>query len=296
MSKSKSISVTAAAKIAGVTPETIRNLCKAGTLAYTKRGNLFYPTREDVVKYKDSIEQIHEATADIEQLKDTILTQRQELREKAHAQHLLLVDMEMFPKRIEAIAKTLTAVMERYNQEETIYHGQVSEHGVDFMLKMLKGSDLREERGIQENPISRERARQIWYKALRVYAYSRNEFKRLNSQIDELQETIEEQREQICNLKMELTGERPPAKEDRIAKLLDTELRDYDLSSRCQGNLEWQGRIITLRDLVQHHRADMLKYRNFGKKSLTELDELLDKLGLQWGMDVTNYPQKGGTR
>lgn len=287
----KYISAGEAAKIAGVTPETIRNLCKNGALAYTKRGNLFYPMREDVVKYKDSIEQIHEATEDIEQLRDTILSQRLKLRETAYGQHLLLVDMDMFPKRIEAIAKTLTAVMERYNQDETIYQGQVSERGVDFMLKMLKGSDLREEIGMQNNPISRERARQIWLKALRVYAHSRNEFKRLNSTIDELRETIEEQREQISNLKMELTGERPPAKDDRIAKLLDTSLRDYALSSRCQGNLEWQANIQTLRDLVQYQRADLLKFRNFGKKSLTELDELLDSLGLHFGMDTSQYPK-----
>ena len=298
MSKSKSISATEAAKIANVTPETIRNLCKAGTLAYTKRGNLFYPLREDVIKYKETIEEIHQATEDIYRLKDTLIEQVQELNQRIHGQRMRLVDIEMFPKRIEAIGKTLAAAMERYNQEEAIYQGQVSEKGVEFMIEMLKGSNLNNERGMQNDPITRERARQIWLKALRVYAYSRNEFKRLNSIIDEQRETIKEQREQISDLKMELTGERPPAKDDRIAKLLDTSLRDYALSSRCQGNLEWQANIQTLRDLVQYQRADLLKFRNFGRKSLTELDELLDSLGLHFGMDVTNYPksEKGGAR
>lgn len=49
--------------------------------------------------------------------------------------------------------------------------------------------------------------------------------------------------------------------------------------------------IETIRDLVTMHRADLLKYRNFGKKSLTELDEFLEDKGLAWGMDVSDIPE-----
>jgi DNA-directed RNA polymerase subunit alpha len=42
-------------------------------------------------------------------------------------------------------------------------------------------------------------------------------------------------------------------------------------------------------DLVRFHRNDLLKFRNFGKKSLTELDDLLTSLNLHFGMDVTPY-------
>ena len=38
-----------------------------------------------------------------------------------------------------------------------------------------------------------------------------------------------------------------------------------------------------------NHRADLLKFRNFGKKSLTELDELLERNGLAFGMDISRY-------
>jgi DNA-directed RNA polymerase subunit alpha len=40
---------------------------------------------------------------------------------------------------------------------------------------------------------------------------------------------------------------------------------------------------------VKYHRADLLKFRNFGKKSLTELDELLERNGLAFGMDISRY-------
>ena len=45
----------------------------------------------------------------------------------------------------------------------------------------------------------------------------------------------------------------------------------------------------TLGDLVTYNRNDLLKFRNFGKKSLTELDDLLDNMGLSFGMDISKY-------
>ena len=47
--------------------------------------------------------------------------------------------------------------------------------------------------------------------------------------------------------------------------------------------------VDTIGDLVRYNRNDLLKFRNFGKKSLTELDDLLASLNLHFGMDVTPY-------
>ena len=47
--------------------------------------------------------------------------------------------------------------------------------------------------------------------------------------------------------------------------------------------------VDTLGQLVKYHRNDLLKFRNFGKKSLTELDELLERNGLAFGMDISKY-------
>jgi DNA-directed RNA polymerase subunit alpha len=44
-----------------------------------------------------------------------------------------------------------------------------------------------------------------------------------------------------------------------------------------------------LGDLVKFNKNDLLKFRNFGKKSLTELDELLDAMNLNFGMDISKY-------
>ena len=73
-----------------------------------------------------------------------------------------------------------------------------------------------------------------------------------------------------------------------MRKLLKTSLNDLDLSVRAYNCLK-AADIKTLGDLVSIEIADMMKFRNFGKKSLTELEELVDTKGLSFGMDLTKY-------
>jgi len=73
-----------------------------------------------------------------------------------------------------------------------------------------------------------------------------------------------------------------------MRQLLKTKLVDMDLSVRALNCLK-AAEVETLGDLVKFHRNDLLKFRNFGKKSLTELDELLDSLNISFGMDVSKY-------
>jgi len=74
----------------------------------------------------------------------------------------------------------------------------------------------------------------------------------------------------------------------RMRQLLKTKLVDMDLSVRALNCLKAAG-VETLGDLVQFNKTDLLKFRNFGKKSLTELDELLENMNLQFGTDISKY-------
>ncbi|HNY14484.1 MAG TPA: DNA-directed RNA polymerase subunit alpha [Bacteroidales bacterium] len=69
---------------------------------------------------------------------------------------------------------------------------------------------------------------------------------------------------------------------------LKTKLIDLDLSVRALNCLK-AAEVETLGDLVKFNKNDLLKFRNFGKKSLTELDELLESMNLSFGMDVSKY-------
>ena len=73
-----------------------------------------------------------------------------------------------------------------------------------------------------------------------------------------------------------------------MRQLLKTKLADQDLSVRALNCLK-AADVDTVGDLVKLHRNELLKFRNFGKKSLTELDELLANLNLKFGMDVSIY-------
>ena len=73
-----------------------------------------------------------------------------------------------------------------------------------------------------------------------------------------------------------------------MRQLLKTKLVDMDLSVRALNCLK-SADVETLGDLVVFNKTDLLKFRNFGKKSLTELDELLANLNLSFGMDISKY-------
>jgi len=73
-----------------------------------------------------------------------------------------------------------------------------------------------------------------------------------------------------------------------MRQLLKTKLVDMDLSVRALNCLK-AAEVDTLGDLVSFNKNDLMKFRNFGKKSLTELEELVVLKGLSFGMDLTKY-------
>ena len=73
-----------------------------------------------------------------------------------------------------------------------------------------------------------------------------------------------------------------------MRRLLKQKLIDMNLSVRALNCLK-AADVETLGELVKYQKNDLLKFRNFGKKSLTELDDLLENLDLTFGMDITKY-------
>ena len=73
-----------------------------------------------------------------------------------------------------------------------------------------------------------------------------------------------------------------------MRQLLKTKLVDMELSVRALNCLK-AAEVDTLGDLVSYHKSDLMKFRNFGKKSLTELSDLVDNKNLTFGMDLAKY-------
>ncbi|MHB8931089.1 MAG: DNA-directed RNA polymerase subunit alpha, partial [Melioribacteraceae bacterium] len=78
------------------------------------------------------------------------------------------------------------------------------------------------------------------------------------------------------------------AEAERIKKILLTSVDDLELSVRSHNCLK-AANIKNLSDLVRKDESEMLKFRNFGRKSLAELIEIVDNHGLEFGMDVDKY-------
>ena len=72
----------------------------------------------------------------------------------------------------------------------------------------------------------------------------------------------------------------------RLRQLLNTPIVDLNLSVRATNCLR-AAEVNTLGELVQYKLHDLLRFRNFGKKSMVEIEELLDSLGLSFGMDIS---------
>ena len=96
--------------------------------------------------------------------------------------------------------------------------------------------------------------------------------------------------DQNMTFEQELSGEEEPIDEEflHMRKLLKTPLADLDLSVRAYNCLK-AADVRSLGDLVSLEISDMMKFRNFGKKSLTELEQLVAEKGLTFGIDVSKY-------
>ena len=81
------------------------------------------------------------------------------------------------------------------------------------------------------------------------------------------------------------------AEKQRIASLLKTSIEDLNLSVRAYNCLK-SANINTIGELVAREEQDLLKFRNFGKKSLSELVEVIEEKNLEFGMDVSKFLDK----
>ncbi len=91
---------------------------------------------------------------------------------------------------------------------------------------------------------------------------------------------IEQEEEQAVSQK--------DSEKERIKKILLTNVDDLELSVRSHNCLK-AANIKNLSDLVRKDESEMLRFRNFGRKSLAELMEIVENLGLEFGMDVDKY-------
>lgn len=137
--------------------------------------------------------------------------------------------------------------------------------------------------------LSRERVRQIVIKAIRKFNYAIEEFVDLKLENNSLKEEIKNVKMQFIMQEGKKEEEQP---EDVPTSLFSIRLVNCNLPVRVL-NVTKAADIDTIGDLVQYSKLDMIKFRNFGKKSLMQLDDFIHEMGLEWGMDKAKIYARG---
>ena len=290
---------TDAAYYLGVHRQTIENWAAKGVLQIKKIGQAHYVDAELVEQIGSfasdvsaSIKALEAVKAEYEHDKEEIRHARRELRDAWNKKNderrykNLCVEASIRSEFFVSVLGMLTLT------------GDLKQREAAILAKRLMGETM-EEIGY-EFGLQRERIRQIAEKAIRK-SHQLTGFKAKVDEMTNLRTTIEAQKVIIKDLRSKLKiqeeeeaialakieEERIEAikKNDEICKVLTTKLVECNISVRALNCLKSIG-LETVGDLIQCHKTDLFKCRNFGKKSLTELEDFVDSLGFSFDTDV----------
>lgn len=289
------IQVAEAAKRLGVSRQTLENLGKNGTLKIRTIGK---PVNSHWVD-ADTIEALSDTIQDVERSRKLLQEELEIIRADYRKESQLRKDIE---RELFMAGKFGVAVYckEFYMSIPIMLCeiGLLKQREAQIMCAFINGRDIGEI--AQDYCLTRSRIMQIFHKGCR----KARELSTIKEQLDELHEL----RNEMARMKEELRITTNELKVQRIAeqkmpemdkeelikyinekdemlKMLSTRLVDCNLSIRALNCLK-SANLETIGDLIKSTRADLLKRRNFGKKTLNELDGFLESIGLTFGTDV----------
>lgn len=270
---------TEAAARLGVDPQTITNWVERGLLGgyCDKKSRRFYVNGKDVEKYA---EQYKLMSVSEETLKEKIKAFQDKEREMDARLGLLLRD-ELFIQKAndnnlrECLVNLYVMLSNRGERSTSVITDFLEGEGVTYIADKYS--------------LSRERIRQIILKGLRAFV----------GDVENLLFTLKENinlKEEVQSLKRKLAialgASDHTEKHIVLPTVFSTRLVDLNISVRSLNAMKTHD-IETVGDLVQYSMSELLKTRNFGKKSLSELDDLVQSLGLHWGMSAAKIYAKG---
>lgn len=268
------ISVSEAADLAGVSNETMRQLCKAGTLRYQKRGQLYYPCKEDVNRYADSVSKVHGIRKDIERYAAQLEKEKEALSIACDEMNKYAAQMNVSPARLDRIMEIMQALLVQYEKYPV---NNISKRELQLLFMMFHGVPLQQV--AKRLDLTQFRVRQIWEKLLEKLESARNEIGRRDQEIEALQQTIQALQLKLENKKHKLL----PQELQENVDLLLTPIKTLNLSTRSKQGLD-MAEITTVLGLIQSRRSDILMKRNLGKKSLEDIEQWLHAHHLSFEM------------
>lgn len=265
-----------AAELLDCEPQTITNWVEKGAINGHKVGNVLMVDRESIEQYFDDFKVLADMVSKISDLKmeyQNVIKDQKDMLDEARGNSLTSQRaQEVF--RMNQL--TLISLSEGYLKDR--------ESGI--LTEIIKGVKL-EEVG-NTFGLTRERVMQIAIKAANKLA-SIEDLKQIRDENKTLKEENNRLSKENNLLKKYITDQRITIdayeNSDKLhSTIFEKRLIDLNLTVRTQNGLKYLN-CDTLGDVVKLDMSMLLKARNFGKKSLTEIDEFIKRLGLHWGMN-----------
>lgn len=286
-----------AATLLNVTPQTISNWVEKGMLkVHNNRNgrNLYTIDSKSIVKLFDKLEDlaIMEKNIDVykQQLKDELSLLETNIKDTSSANNLFGCGVPKY------LLRTVFSCV-----AEVAGNTVLSEREYKIIDSLISGVPLRDI--AMEYGVSKTRIMQIVNKSIqkitsmKKWPEYQQEFEQLNDRNKHLVALLDRQQIQIAELekKIGILSKIEEKSSDmffyskpHIEEVLDRKIIDSNLSARTFHCLRYAD-IETVRDIVQHNESYFLKIRNFGKKSLKELEEYVESLGLTFSMDLSSF-------
>ena len=282
----KLIHITEAAERIGVSRQTLKNWCDNGAIPSHKMGKTEDSSRSVWVDC-DTIDALADTMRDVERARDILKKEVEQYNSKVslfnevsdNIRHdvLLIGKVSSAVRRKEfylSIPRMLASI------------GTITEREADIMCQVIDGRELA--LIAVDYGLTTTRVLQIFLKGCRKAA----ELKDIKSQLDELKRLMVEVAELKTVIKNLSKDEHINLAQidDSFRNKIRRRLADCDLSNRTLGCLVGAG-IYTVGDLCKSSKLDLLSIRNFGRKSMAELDDFLEDMGLDFGMDIDRMIQ-----
>jgi excisionase family DNA binding protein len=270
------ISTTEAANVAGVSVETIRQLCKIGTLRYQKRGQLYYPCKEDVNRYADSISKVHSIRRDIERYAAQIEKDKEALRKECETTRTALGNAKLANFRLDRMVELMFVLLQQYEKEPI---EDISEKDLKLIFMMVNGDKLQDIGDTFE--ITKPTVTALWTRILRKIAHARNEIKLRDKKIEELTNTIQMlDKKKVVNKFTSVPQEIIDNIDQLLQPINTIQLSNYVARGLIRANMK------IVYDLVQCERKYIKS--KFAKKSFDEIEQWMHEHSLTFGMTLPN--------
>lgn len=281
----KVLSRTEVADYFGVSPQTVTNWVNAGLIKRLNKATYSGASVEKLAKefadLPDITQQIKDARAELQTLRDEVSAIRVDILHRHEARRLSVVFAEAYrvvsSKSLASKARSVDIVCSLLTKEKSI--GQ-----------------LAEKYGVTVNRIA-----QLAEKSVRYFAAGVPVYEQLYQQVKENKVVIEEQNMLISALQKQIKandrilkiwdlgdkdGKVAVTEEDmHVFKMLNIPLSSFNLTVRTM-NITSFAKIRTVGDLIRLSKPELMRMRNLGKRSMLEIEQLLDELNLHFGTDV----------